>query len=169
MAETILRAVMPRLHQIAVRQIERERYFAPLSATELISEVWIQKLHNGGFQLSDREHFYCIAAHAMRQVLVDLARRRLALSRGAGVGPRSINVADEDSLAAAHDLDKIVEVGQLMERLEAKDRLAARIVDLHYYAGFTINEIADITGLTARQVRHRWNQAEKWLKDNFSG
>ena len=62
------------------------------------------------------------------------------------------------------DAQQIVEIGLLMERLEAKDPDAARMVDMHYFSGFTLEEIAQETGLTVRQVRSRWEKGMKWLK-----
>src|SRR5579864_2826288 len=83
-AEIVLRKVMPKLHQIAIRELRRERYVAPLSPTELINEVWLRSLRKGGWQISSRDHFYAIASVAMRRVLVDFARNRLAQRRGNG-------------------------------------------------------------------------------------
>src|SRR5450755_3636153 len=82
--DALLREVMPKLHQIAVRELKRERYMAPLSKTELIHEVWLSTLSKGGWQIHDQGHFYALASLAMRRVLVDLARRRLAACRGGG-------------------------------------------------------------------------------------
>ena len=80
-AEVVLREVLPKLHQIAIRELRRERYVAPLSPTELINEVWLRSLRKGGWQVNSRDHFYAIASVAMRRVLVDFARNRLAQRR----------------------------------------------------------------------------------------
>jgi ECF sigma factor len=80
-AEAVLRAVLPKLHEIAVRELRRERYIAPLSPTELINEMWMRSIDRGGWKISSRQHFYAIAALAMRRVLVDFARSRLAQRR----------------------------------------------------------------------------------------
>src|ERR1700761_9349110 len=90
-AEAVLREVLPKLHQIAARELRRERYLAPLSPTELINEVWIRSLGKGGWQITSRQHFYAIAALAMRRVLVDFARNRLAQRRGDGETPESLD------------------------------------------------------------------------------
>ena len=83
--DALLREVLPKLHEIAVRELKRERYMAPLSKTELIHEVWLSSLSKGGWQIHDQGHFYALASLAMRRVLVDLARKRLAARRGSGV------------------------------------------------------------------------------------
>jgi RNA polymerase sigma factor (TIGR02999 family) len=162
--DALLREVLPRLHTIAVRELKRERYMAPLSKTELIHEVWISSLSKGGWQIRDRGHFYALASMAMRHVLVDLARKRLAERRGGGEAALPLEASESKLAAPAGDAQQIVEIGILMERLEARDPDAARVVDMHYFSGFTLEEIAEETGLTFRQVRSRWEKGQKWLK-----
>lgn len=164
MADALLRDVLPKLHQIAVRELKRERYMAPLSKTELIHEVWLSSLSKGGWQIRDQGHFYALASLAMRRVLVDLARKRLSLRRGAGEGTLPLDDSPDLLGATVQDARQIVEIGLLMDRLEAKDPDAARMVDMHYFSGFTLEEIAAETGLTVRQVRSRWEKGMKWLK-----
>ena len=171
-AEAVLREVLPKLHQIAARELRRERYFAPLSPTELINEVWIRSLGKGGWQVSSRQHFYAIAALAMRRVLVDFARSRLTQRRGEGAQPdqldeNSLNHRVETVNADTINLESTVRIGALMDQLENANSEAARIVDMHYFAGFTFEEIAEITGLSFRQVRHRWEKGRDWLKDRL--
>ena len=163
-ADALLREVLPRLHAIATRELKRERYLAPVSKTELIHEVWISSLSKGGWKINDQGHFYALASLAMRRVLVDLARKRLAGRRG---GADAATLPLEMAAAVgtpAHDAQQIVEIGILMEQLEARDPDAARIVDMHYFSGFTLEEIAAETGLSFRQVRSRWDKGQKWLK-----
>src|SRR5580698_9651357 len=136
-AEAVLREVLPKLHQIAARELRRERYFAPLSPTELINEVWIRSLGKGGWQITSRQHFYAIAALAMRRVLVDFARARLAQRRGSGDIPSSLDETTLNRQAEGTDLESMVRIGILMDKLEKADVEAARTVDMHYFAGFT--------------------------------
>lgn len=163
-AEDVLREILPTLHQIAVRNLRRERYAAPVSPTELINEVWLRHMHKGGWQIRNREHFYAIAGCAMRCVLVDYARSRLALKRGA----MDAAIRLDDSVPEPADTasaEQIVEIGLLMEKLGQAHPKSLRIVDLHYFAGFSFEEIAEITGLSPRQVRHLWDQGRNWLKN----
>ncbi len=166
-AEAVLREVLPELHRVAVRELRREHGGTPLSPTELINEVWLRNLRNGGWQINSRQHFYAIAALAMRQVLVDLARTRSAQKRGDGKGAESMGSRAEMVRADGADPETLVQVGILMERLEKQNAETARIVDLHYFVGFTLEEIAEITGLTFRQVRHHWERGRDWLKDGL--
>ena len=167
-AEQVLRAVLPKLHEIAVRELRRERQVAPVSPTELINEVWLRSLRKGGWMINDREHFFAIAAIAMRRVLVDFARSRIAQRRGDGQTSLSFEEGSLKSQGPSGDPESVVQVGILMERLDQVDPAAARIVDMHYFAGFTLEEISEITGLTFRQVRHRWEKGRDWLKRRLS-
>jgi len=166
-AEAVLRQVLPKLHQIAVRELRRERYVAPLSPTELINEVWLRSLHRGGWKITSRQHFYAIAALAMRRVLVDFARNRLSQRRGSGEIPESIDVSTVGLRTDSADMESMVRIGILMDQLEHADLQASRIVDMHYFAGFTLEEVAEITGLTLRQTRHRWGKGCRWLKNHM--
>lgn len=163
-AEAVLRQVLPKLHQIAIRELRRERYVAPLTPTELIHEVWLRNLGKGGWQINGREHFYAIAALAMRRVLVDFARHRLAQRRGDGEPTETLDENKARVSGDAPDLESVVQMGMLMEKLEKANVKAARVVDMHYFAGFTLEEVAEITGMTLRQVRHLWEKGRDWLK-----
>lgn len=168
-AEAVLAVVLPKLHEAATRQLGRERFHAPLTPTELINEVWIHNLGKGGWPVRSREHFYAIAARAMRHVLVDFARSRLALSRGEGNIPVSLEEKWEAGAPPTGTPEQVVELGLLMERLEQYDAAAARVVELHHFAGFSLEEIAEVTKLSYRQVRHRWEKGRDWLKGQMKG
>ncbi len=167
-AESLFREIFPTLHRLAVRQLDRERHVTPVSPTELINELWLRILRSGGWNVNNREHFYAIAALAMRRVLIDLARSRLAQARGSGQVPASLEDNPPQELPGTSNLQRIVEIGQLMERLEKKDAVAARIVDMRYFAGYTIEEVAELTGLETRHVRYRWKKALDWLKSEMN-
>jgi len=167
--ESLLREVLPKLHQIAARELKKERYFAPLSKTELIHEVWLRNLSKGGWTVRDRGHFYALASLAMRRVLVDLARQRLAQRRGGYEAAIPLAEAGDDGGTTHREAQQIVEIGIAMERLEAADPDAARMVDMIYIAGFTLEETAQETGLTFRQVRSRWERGRDKLKRLLRG
>jgi RNA polymerase sigma factor (TIGR02999 family) len=166
--DALLREVLPKLHEIAVRELKRERYVAPLSKTELIHEIWLSSLSRGSWNIRDRGHFFALACLAMRRVLVDLARKRLAERRGGGEATLPLDAA---MTIAPHERNaqQIVEIGIAMERLEAEDPEAARVVDMHYFTGATLEEIAKETGLTFRQTRYRWERGRRALKALLRG
>jgi RNA polymerase sigma factor (TIGR02999 family) len=163
-ADALLREVLPKLRDIALRELKRERYIAPLSKTELINELWVSSLSKGGWEIRDQGHFYALASMAMRRVLVDMARKRLAVRRGGGEATFSLGESGALIGTSVDDAERIVEIGILMDRLEVEDPDGARMVDMHYFSGFTLEEIAKETGLTLKQVRSRWERGMKWLK-----
>ncbi|HXB72409.1 MAG TPA: ECF-type sigma factor [Candidatus Acidoferrales bacterium] len=163
-ADALLREVLPRLRDIATRELKRERHMAPLSRTELINELWVSHLSKGGWQIHDRGHFYALATKAMRRVLVDTARKRLAVRRGSGEAPLSLDGSEPLIGKSLQEAERIVEIGVLMDRLEAIYPDAARVVDMSYFSGFTPEEIASETGLTPKQVRLRLEKGMNWLK-----
>jgi RNA polymerase sigma factor (TIGR02999 family) len=121
-------------------------------------------MSKGGWEIRDRGHFFALASLAMRRILVDSARKRLALRRGGGEIPLSLDESSAFERTSEQDAQKIIDMGILMERLDAKHPDAARVVDMHYFSGFTLEEIATETGLTFKQVRSRWEKGLKWLK-----
>jgi RNA polymerase sigma factor (TIGR02999 family) len=162
--DSLLDEVLPQLHEIAARELKRERYMAPLSKTELIHEVWLNNLSKAGWEIRNQGHFYALISLAMRRVLVDLARKRLAARRGGRETTLPLEGSGALWKTPIQDAQQIVEIGILMDRLEAKDPDAARMVDMHYFSGFTMEEIAAKTGLTLKQVRSRWERGLNWLK-----
>jgi RNA polymerase sigma factor (TIGR02999 family) len=162
--DALLREILPKLREIAARELHHERYQTPASPTELIHEIWLRNLSRASWTIRDQGHFYAIASLAMRRVLTDMARRRLA-ERRSGEQPMP---ASESSFASTSDKDagQIVEVGMSMDRLEKELPDSARVIDMHYFAGFTFAEIAETNKLTVRQVRLRWEKGIKWLRNN---
>lgn len=159
--------ILPRLREIAAGQLRRERHIAPVSPTELIHEVWLRQIQKGGWQIKDREHFFAIAGCAMRRVLVDFARTRLTLKRGSlnSSVPLDENGARVVDVASA---EQLIEIGLLMDKLGEVHPKSLPIVDLHHFAGFNFDEIAGITGLSARQVRYLWEKGRDWLREQLS-
>jgi RNA polymerase sigma factor (TIGR02999 family) len=163
-ADALVREVLPRLREIALRELKRERYVAPLSKTELISELWVRQLSRGGWQIHDRRHFYALASIAMRCILVEMARKRLAVRRGGGEEALALDESGPLVGTSSKDAERILEIGMLMDRLDLELPDCARIIDMHYFTGFTLEEIATETGLTLKRVRGRWKKGMSWLR-----
>jgi RNA polymerase sigma factor (sigma-70 family) len=100
----------------------------------------------------------------MRLILVDLARRRLARKRGDGAAVIPLDLWTETAHGNSATPEQIVAIHEILGKLAAADPAAATVFELKYYLGFTVEEIADQLNLTARQVRHRLDKAEDWLK-----
>jgi len=163
-AEALVSELSPKLREIASGWLRRERYQAPLRPTELIQEFWVSSLASGGWRIENRDHFYALAGRVMRNRLVDLARRRLAERRGGQTGAISLDASSIRRGPSVQDASRIIEIGILMKQLESELPLSAKVVDLHYFAGFTLREIAEETGLTFKQVRGFWDDGHQWLR-----
>src|SRR5580658_2318045 len=162
--DALFREIMPELKRVAAQQLNAERYRAPLTRTELVDELWLRRLDKSGLSIEDRRHFFFLVGRTMRNILVDFARKRLAARRGSGDGPVSLEESGALSRAALPSDEQTVEIGILMERIEAKDPLVALVIDQHYFCDYTYEEIAENTGLSVKQVRRVWEKGQQELK-----
>src|SRR5579883_2563682 len=120
LAGAVFREVLPKLHQLAVRALRREHY-APLSASDLIHDVWLKNLGKGGWDVKDRQHFYAIAARAMRHELVNVARHRLARGESSAGVPLSLDSVPSRKHPAIPSPEEVVAVAILIDKLDKKD------------------------------------------------
>ncbi len=154
------------LRQIACR--ERLAFGASdtLSTTALINETYLKMRENILPAFETPTHFFGIASRAMRQVMVDAARVKLAEKRGSGLSTDPLekhdHIANDWQLA-----EKTVELSEALDRLEENRPLLAKVVFLRYYAGLNNQEIADLLGIDARTVRRHWVKARGWLYKQF--
>ena len=161
-ADQALQQLMPLLRKAAACRLRKDGRSPELTPTELINETWARHLGRGHWTVNNREHFMALASSAMRLVLLDLARRRIAQRRSAGNSTLSLSEG-QACLNDGASPDQIVELNRLMEYLEQFDPATAQVVDMHYFAGFSLQEISEVTHLSLRQVRHRWEKGRNWL------
>jgi RNA polymerase sigma factor (TIGR02999 family) len=154
-------AVYGELKRLAHGQLARGPR-GTLSTTALVHEAYL-KLR--GSTVRDREHFFALAARAMRQVLVDYARERGAAKRGGELARVSL---DGEALAIETLIDEVLAVDVALGRLEALDERLARLVEWRYFAGMTEPEIAAVLGVTDRTVRRDWQKARAFLYRELS-
>jgi RNA polymerase sigma factor (TIGR02999 family) len=139
--------------------MRRERPGASLQPTALVHEAYL-RLAGGGSPWTDRQHFLGIAARSMRQILVERARARGAQKRWAALDRVSLH----ESLAAAAAEDAMLPaLDEAITRLEAVDPEGARIVELRYFVGLSIEETADALDMSPATVKRRWALARAWL------
>jgi RNA polymerase sigma factor (TIGR02999 family) len=139
--------------------MRRERPGQTLQATALVHEVYL-RLAQAGTPWHDQRHFVGIAARSMRQILVERARARGALKRWGGMNRVSIT----DSLALAADPETMLPaLDEAMGRLEKVDPEQAKIVELRYFAGMSVEEAADVMGMSPATLKRRWSLARAWL------
>lgn len=159
--EQLLKAVYGELHQQANRAMWREAPNDTLQATALVHEAYLRLVDQRRVQWHNRAHFFGVAAQFMRRILVDQARARHADKRGGGVA--HLTLGDEVAPAAEAGLE-IVALHEALERLAAMDPDQARIVELRYFGGMTIEETAEALGVGPTTVKAEWAIARAWLR-----
>ena len=155
--DRLLPLVYDELRRLARRQIAHEYGAITLSPTDLVHEAYL-KLAGGALGADDRAHFLSIAARAMRQVLVDQARRRRSLKRGAGAAP--ITLSEAGGMTVALDPAELLALDAALAELDPRQR---QIVEYRFFGGLEEREIAAVLGISDRTVRREWVKARAWL------
>lgn len=148
------------LHGIAQKQMASQREGHTLQATALVNEAWL-KLAPGARKWTDRSHFLKVASAAMRQVLVDHARRKQSLKRGEAAAHLEL---DEFVLAFEQDTGSLVELDEALQRLSQRDAQAIQLVNLRFFGGCTMAQVAAVLGMSERHAARAWNATRLLLK-----
>lgn len=152
--------VYEELRRIAHRQRRRGGGDSPLTTTALVHEAYLKLMRRPGTTLGNRSHFLAVAALAMRQLLVDDARARLAAKRG---GQHSRVDLDADAMATDEQCEALLELDEALSELAQLDGRLARVVNCRFFGGLTEEETAAAVGVTARTVRRDWTKAKALL------
>jgi RNA polymerase sigma-70 factor, ECF subfamily len=137
-----------------------------LQPTALVHEACLRLMKDEGFDPKDRVHFFAIAARAMRQVLVDYARRKGAAKRG-GFLQQRVEMTDDVALQD-RQLEVVLAVDEVLDRLRAVDVRQAQIVEMHYYAGLKVDEMAAALDISERSVKRELQSARLFLKKELA-
>lgn len=158
--DRVMELAYPELKRMARRALATERSGHTLQPTALVSEVWL-KLNGERGMYESRARFFGLAARAMREILVDHARRRLTGKRNAGEAPARFE--ESQFLAGGLDLTELVALDQSMDRLAELDPRKARVVELRFFAGLSDPEIAEVLAVSERTVKRDWLFARAYL------
>ena len=137
-----------------------------LSATALVHEAWLRVSKSGAPQWENRRHFFGGAAQAMRRILLNRVRDKKRLKRG---GNQERVPLEEDVIMAPASDEELAAVDEALDRLAKDDPLAAEVVSLRFFVGLKWAEIAEITGMSERDLNRLWAFARAWLKTEISG
>ncbi len=165
-AEELWRLVYEELRRIARAYMRKEAPGRTLQTTALVHEAWLRLTDQTQVDWQDRTHFYRVAAQMMRRVLVDHARARLADKRGAGATKVSLEWVEIEP--TPQKLEEVLAVDEVLSRLSEFDQQQARIAEMRYFAGMTVDETATALGLSSRTVDREWALASAWLRAELS-
>ena len=163
-ANALVPLIYGELRRLARSYMRRERSGHTLQPTALVSEVFLRLAGADPIDWQSRAHFFGVAARLMREVLVDYARKRGSAKRAGGW-----TNADWDFTISSERLDDVLGVHEVLERLEAFDARQARIVELRFFAGMNIAEIAEVIGVSTPTVKREWASAKAWLHREITG
>lgn len=162
--EEALEELMPLVHSelrsIAAGQLRRERASHTLQATALVNEAFLRLVDQHRVQWRSRSQFFGVAATAMRRILVDHARKRRAQKRGGD--PQRVPL-DQVEISVEPDVD-LLDLDDALTRLAALDPRQARVVELRFFAGCTMEEIADVLHISKSTAKRQWRLARVWLR-----
>jgi len=162
----LLPLVYEHLHRLAAHYMRQERPDHTLQATALMNEAYLRLISQEKTDWRDRAHFFGIAARLMRQILVDHARGRQAVKRGGLAEKLPIDKLRDFPPAKSREL---VELDDALRSLEQLDPQQARIVELRFFGGLTVEETAEALGISPRTVKRDWSVARAWLHGELSG
>jgi RNA polymerase sigma factor (TIGR02999 family) len=149
------------LHEMAHQRLHRSCRMTSLDTTSLVHECYLRLVRLGQIQTRDRAHFLGYAARVMRSIVVDFVRMRLAKRRG-GDGLR-VTFGTEIGDTTPVDEEQIVQVDEALQELAVLDPRLVEVVEMRYFAGFTVEQIAESRGVTTRTIRRDWEKARLLL------
>jgi RNA polymerase sigma factor (TIGR02999 family) len=166
-AEELLPVVYGELRRLAAARMAREEPGQTLQATALVHEAYLRLIGSSSpSRWNGRNHFFAAASEAMRRILVEKARRRRAIKRGAGAA--HVQLDDVDPASPVKD-EQVLEVSDALEQLALEDPTAAELVKLRFFAGLSGQEAAAALGLAERSATRTWAYARAWLYRQLNG
>ncbi len=160
--DRLIPIVYSELRAIAAGRLRNERANHTLSATALVNEAYLRLQRQERLTAADRASFLAVASNTMRQILIDYARTRKRHKRGGGVPP--VPLDDVEAFLSEEEADEILELDEALDRLEAMNPEGAAVVQLRFFAGLTLEEAAQLLGVSGKTVQRRWTAARAWLR-----
>src|ERR1051325_8975783 len=132
-----------------------------LQPTALVHEAWMRLVGEQNPKFENRAHFFAAAAEAMRRILIDNARRKRALRHGGG--QQRVDFEQAELVSAIADDDQLLAVSEALDKLAAQRKVEAELVKLRYFVGMTLEEAAEVLGISVRTAKYYWTHARAWL------
>jgi RNA polymerase sigma factor (TIGR02999 family) len=163
--QTLIPIVYDELHRLARRQLRSERDDHTLQSTALVNEAYLRLIGEESGQINSRTHFLGIAAHVMRQILVDHARARRAVKRDGGI---RVELNEDDHPLQEADVD-IIALDDALTELAKFDSDLCRIVEMRYLGGLSVEATAVAMGVSPATIKREWAAAKAWLSRELRG
>lgn len=163
-ADELLPLVYEELRKLAAAKMANESSTQTLQPTALVHEAWLRLTGNENIQWNGRAHFFGAAAEAMRRILIDNARRKRALRHGGNL--QRMDIADID-VAAVEKEDELLAMNEALNELATVDKQKAELVKLRYFVGLTIDDVAQILGVSVPTANRWWVFARAWLYERI--
>jgi RNA polymerase sigma factor (TIGR02999 family) len=164
--EKLMPLVYGELRRLASNYLRRERAEHTLQPTALVNEAYLKLVDQKNAKWQNRAHFFGISAQLMRRILVDHARQHQAVKRG-GVEQRRISITSAEKAAAQPEVD-LLALNEALDELANMDPQQSRIVELKFFGGLSIEEIAEVLGIGHATVERDWKLARAWLRRQLS-
>jgi RNA polymerase sigma factor (TIGR02999 family) len=159
-ADELLPLVYEELRKLAAAKMAREAAGQTLQPTALVHEAWLRLAGAANQSWQNRAHFFAAAAEAMRRILIDNARRKRALRHGGGQARVDLEAVE---VAAPGDDEELLALNEALDKLAAQDKDKAELVKLRYFVGLTIEEAAQLLGISEPTAKRWWAYARAWL------
>lgn len=157
--DELLPLVYNELRRLAHSYLARERQGMTLQTTALVHEAYMKLIDQRSVDFRNRAQFFALSAQAMRRILVDNARRHKAEKRGSGM---QVSLEDVAEVSLEVD-DRLIELDLALQELEEFDPAQAKIVELRYFGGLTVEETAEVMNISTATVKREWTMARAWL------
>jgi RNA polymerase sigma factor (TIGR02999 family) len=163
----LMRRVHGELRRLARSYLRRERVDHTLESSALVNEAYLRLVDQKEAGWQDRAHFFGIAAKMMRQILVDHARRHRAKKRGGSVTMLTLHEAVDGPCSPGAGVD-VIALDQALEKLTGLDTWQSKVVELRFFGGLSVKEVAEVLGVSAGTVKREWATAKAWLYRELS-
>lgn len=160
--DRVVRLLYGELRALARARLANERPGHTLAATALVNEMYLKLVTQHRIPADDRGQFMAVAATTMRRILVDYARARRRDKRGGGA--ERVALDDVEPFLTDQESDEVLALDAAVDRLAVRDERAARVVELRFYGGFSVEETAELIGVSGKTVQRDWLTARAWLR-----
>ena len=160
--EKLMPLVYSELRRLASNYLRRERAGHTLQPTALVNEAYLKLVDQRNANWQNRAHFFGISAQLMRRILVDHARQHQAVKRG-GSGQQRVSITSVEKIVKQPEVD-LLALNEALNELDKMDPQQSRIVELKFFGGFSIDEIAEAAKISPATVKREWNSAKAWLR-----